>query len=321
MSRFIIQNEGVVMTEEVFKKRDDLINRLTTLALAGEWVFRGYNIQDQLRPNILRHNLSDVECELLFEFERYGAQYINASNPVDFMSYAQHFGLPTRLLDFTYNPFIALYFSLFSPKSNTNYRAPDDKEYYYIRYASIKENILIKNVPYLNKGASFEINSMAQRSIALIRTVYTMFSDFVLEAKDIYTDKLVESFFKSIEWNKGGKDIKTLKNENMHKIHDRVILFIDPNQSNQRLVMQQGLFMFPYTLDGAGHLEILDRNSNIIKIHKSLREDLLAYLDTLGINAFRIMPDLPSVCEAIVRKTKDKRNSKSMLFKKKSKGE
>lgn len=97
----------------VFTNKDHLIDRLTELAISGQWVFRGYNTQEQLLPNVIRRNVSDVEDTLLFEFERYGAQYINASNPVDFMSYAQHFGLSTRLLDFTYNPFVALYFALF----------------------------------------------------------------------------------------------------------------------------------------------------------------------------------------------------------------
>ena len=303
------------MTAEVFNERESLLNRLTALALANEWVFRGYNKQDQLCPNILRYNLSDVERELLFEFERYGAQYINANNPVDFMSYAQHFGLPTRLLDFTYNPFVALYFSLFSPKSNGNYKSREDKEYYYIRYSSIKENVLIKHVPYFNESSLLEINSLAQRSITLINTVNLMFSN-TNSGGWLFNDRaeLIKAFYTSIAWNTEIDDADTFKSENIRKVYDRAILFIDPNQSNQRLVMQQGLFMFPYTLDESEHLEILNRNSNIIKIHKSLREDLLSYLDTLGINAFRIMPDLPSVCEAIVRKTKDNRNSESTLF-------
>ena len=75
--------------------------------------------------------------------------------------------------------------------------------------------------------------------------------------------------------------------------------------------------MFPYTLDEKKHLHIIESNTRLIKIKKDLRNDLLAYLDTIGINAFRIMPDLPSVCEAVERKVKDSRNAKSTLFKKK----
>ena len=302
----------------VFTNKDHLIDRLTELAISGQWVFRGYNTQEQLLPNVIRRNVSDVEDTLLFEFERYGAQYINASNPVDFMSYAQHFGLSTRLLDFTYNPFVALYFALFSPKSNGNYRNPEDKDYYYIRYASTNNNIMIHHIPYFNDGPLFEINSMAQRSMALIETVEAMFSgqnisSFLFDSPE----KMVSAFFKSIAMHTDINDMDAFVSDNKEKVSNGAILFIDPNQSNQRLVMQQGLFMFPYTLDEKKHQQVIESNTSLIKIKKDLRDELLAYLDTIGINAFRIMPDLPSVCEAVERKVKDSRNAKSTLFKKK----
>lgn len=302
----------------VFTNKDHLIDRLTELAISGQWVFRGYNTQEQLLPNVIRRNVSDVEDTLLFEFERYGAQYINASNPVDFMSYAQHFGLSTRLLDFTYNPFVALYFALFSPKSNGNYRNPEDKDYYYIRYASTNNNIMIHHIPYFNDGPLFEINSMAQRSMALIETVEAMFSgqnisSFLFDSPE----KMVSAFFKSIAMHTGINDMDAFVSDNKEKVSNGAILFIDPNQSNQRLVMQQGLFMFPYTLDEKKHLQVIESNTSLIKIKKDLRDELLAYLDTIGINAFRIMPDLPSVCEAVERKVKDRRSANRTLFKKK----
>lgn len=302
----------------VFTNKDYLIDRLTELAISGQWVFRGYNTQEQLLPNVIRRNVSDVEDTLLFEFERYGAQYINASNPVDFMSYAQHFGLSTRLLDFTYNPFVALYFALFSPKSNGNYRNPEDKDYYYIRYASTNNNIMIHHIPYFNDGPLFEINSMAQRSMALIETVEAMFSgqnisSFLFDSPE----KMVSAFFKSIAMHTDINDMDAFVSDNKEKVSNGAILFIDPNQSNQRLVMQQGLFMFPYTLDEKKHLQVIESNTSLIKIKKDLRDELLAYLDTIGINAFRIMPDLPSVCEAVERKVKDRRSANRTLFKKK----
>lgn len=303
---------------EVFTNKDHLIDRLTELAVSGEWVFRGYNLQEHLLPTVIRRKMSDSEDTLLFEFERYGAQYINASNPVDFMSYAQHFGLPTRLLDFTYNPFIALYFSLFSPKTNARYKNQEDRDYYYIRYASTKSNIMIHHIPYFNDGPLFEINSMAQRSVTLIKTVEAMFSgqnsrNLIFDSQE----KMISAFFTSIAIHTEISDIDTFVSDNLEKVSNNTLLFIDPNQSNQRLVMQQGLFMFPYTLDEKKHLHIIENNTMLIKIKKDLRNDLLAYLNTIGINAFRIMPDLPSVCEAVERKVKDSRSAKSTLFKKK----
>ena len=57
--------------------------------------------------------------------------------------------------------------------------------------------------------------------------------------------------------------------------------------------------MFPYNLDKKVHLETIENNTYLIKIHKSTRRELLDYLNTLGINSFRLMPDLQSICYAI----------------------
>ena len=55
---------------------------------------------------------------------------------------------------------------------------------------------------------------------------------------------------------------------------DRAILFIDPNYSNQRIIMQQGLFMFPYTLNESEHMSILENHSDYIMIHKASHYNL-----------------------------------------------
>lgn len=52
-------------------------------------------------------------------------------------------------------------------------------------------------------------------------------------------------------------------------------------------------------------------------IHKNLRNELIKYLDILGYNTFRLMPDLSSICEAVKRRNVDERNDKSNAFKKK----
>ena len=131
-----------------------VIDILTELAIKKEYVFRGYGKQEQLLPGLIRDDTKydNIEINLLRDFERYGSHYFHANTPIDFMSYAQHFGLPTRLLDFTYNPFIALSFALYVKKSNGTYSYPDDKQYYYIRFASTKDNIIFNSLPVSDKS-------------------------------------------------------------------------------------------------------------------------------------------------------------------------
>lgn len=284
-----------------------VIDRLNDLARHGNYVFRGYGKQDELLPNVIRKgNYVDIEGDLLKDFEKYGSSYFHATTPIDFMSYAQHFGLPTRLLDFTHNPFIALSFALYSSKSNGNYKTMEDREYYYVRYASLSENLCAPSIPLNDEIYNTKLtrtDSLATKACQCIDSVTDLFGENTLH--------------RSIWALDGFKDTLEATVSKQEKIRNHVLLFIDPNQSNQRIIMQQGLFMFPYTLDKEEHLKILNNNSYYIKIHKDLRGELIRYLDILGYNTFRLMPDLSSICEAVKRRNVDERAEKSAAFKKK----
>lgn len=283
-----------------------VINRLNTLAKKGGYVFRGYGKQDELLPNIIRKGkYDDMEDKLLKDFEKYGSSYFHASTPIDFMSYAQHFGLPTRLLDFTYNPFIALSFALYSPKSNGTYSVPEDKDYYYVRYAKLDNNLCAKSIPLKDEVCENQLtktDSLASKACQYIDSVKELFNPSI-DLQNWPLDVIIDS--------------SDNKKQKERKIRRRVILFVDPNQANQRIIMQQGLFMFPYTLNKDEHIRILQDNSDYIKIHKDLRNELIQYLDILGYNTFRLMPDLTSICEAVKRRNVDERTEKSTAFKKK----
>lgn len=302
---------------ELFSVKE-VINVLNDLAKDRNYVFRGYSMQNELYPNLIRDtDYTDVENTLLKDFEHYGSHYFQAFTPIDFMSYAQHYGLPTRLLDFTYNPFIALSFALYANKG-PNYTELLDRDYYYIRYASIKngDNLVIDIIPFdedynMRFIRSDSLADRACESINCITNIYNYPSNILRPSTE----------YKIQDW-----DFQEDDDEICKCIKNNKILFIDPNQTNQRIIMQQGLFMFPYTisnekynkekLNKERHMDILIKNSSVIQIHKSLRDDLLDYLDTLGYNAFRLMPDLSSVCEAIKNKakkskTKSDKNDKS----------
>ena len=308
---------------------DEVINELSSLAKNKNLVFRGYGEPIELYPNIIRNSdLTNREFELLSNFEKYGLQYFSVNNAIDFMSYGQHFGLPTRLLDFTYNPFVALFFSIFMPKGS-NYTNEEDKEFYYIRYSDLDNQIVFNSLPLLTtiEDDFFKADSFTYRCIKGTETINGILNSLYEEAKgdnDIAIKKILlycKTIYKTTHnynLSPNAEQFKPFIDDLLNKFHSKKILFIDANQCNNRIVMQQGLFMFPYNLDKKTHLETIENNTYLIKIHKSTRRELLDYLDTLGINSFRLMPDLQSICYAIKRNAIDERKESSSLFKKRT---
>lgn len=284
-----------------FNSAKELIERLSDLASVGKYVFRGYNTNEQLKPNLIRkRNMQNVEDILLRDFEKYGSSYFPANTAIDLLSCGQHYGLPTRLLDFTCNPFIALRFALFSQKGS-KYNDDEERDYYFIRYCNLDDNLHLNSIPTYHSFTfgAYRSDSLAKRTIDLLKRYSECMNDMNSKDFNSYIRGLYECDFSATE------SLEEYSKTVCKKIENKKICFIEPSQSNQRIVMQQGLFMLPYTLDEKEHMEIIRNNTAVIKVHKDLRKELLRYLDTLGFNTFRLMPDLANICVAIDQQIKD----------------
>lgn len=92
------------------------IENKTTYTVSCCTLFRGQaNVEWQLSPSLYRQGLFDAENLLLTEMMHVRPDEF-LGNRFDSLVKMQHFGMPTRLLDTTTNPLVALYFACESEK-------------------------------------------------------------------------------------------------------------------------------------------------------------------------------------------------------------
>ncbi len=177
----IDNRKNIKSLREYIEKIEDLIKQ------KGEnkhVVFRGQNTDEPLKPKLgrvkLRNSKSSKSPEVLLfeEFKRsyYPLAEFKPNNDLDLLALAQHHGLPTRLLDWSYNALIALWFAV-SKETKKNQNAV-----VYLLFLEEENFIIEKNIQNFN---IFEYDKIIMfRSTVVSKRISSQSGLFSLHNKD-----------------------------------------------------------------------------------------------------------------------------------------
>lgn len=210
-------------------------------------IYRGQEEDLSLLPSIGRDTsfsseeilrILRKETNILNEYRRLSYPYLDSNlkyDDWDFLALAQHHRLPTRLLDWTGNPLIALFFACIKDK-----KKGDD------------------------------------------------------------SDRIV--------WMFAVDEIEFIKSDSGSPFEQTVIRIFQPNHITKRITSQNGWF----TVHNFEKDKIIPLNENVkcnqrmvkMRIPDTIRNDILAKLDVMGVNYFSVFPDLEGLSHYLAWKYK-----------------
>jgi FRG domain len=239
-----------------------------------QWVFRGLSDADyELKTTLERvaakrfgrnlNELIEIELEpkMIRQFKRQAHRYLESppkdDDTIEWLALMQHFGSPTRLLDWTYSFFVALFFAV------------ETATKHYAVWAIDMDWLRKKAVPMFPFGS--------------------------------------EKYGREDPPYKSGKSFKHIF---CHPTPHSFVFTLNPERLNERLIVQQGLFIAPGDISKPfeDNLEAVCKNDlkasdHIWKITISgdvnLRRDILRHLHRMNINRASLFPGLSGFAESL----------------------
>lgn len=223
--------------------------------------------------------------------------FSNCKSAFDYLVKMQHYNLPTRLLDITSNPLVALYFSCISHngKGGKNgevivYEIPNEK----IKYYSSDTASVIANIAKRPNDLSVSSLKSIKRDKWIEEKYFSRLMHEIQEEKPYFKDEI------EIE-------------------HLESVICVQPKLENQRLIKQSGSFLlFGINENKLKHAKIpdyfykktIDGNKEELIIAQNGKNIMLKELEELSISEATLFPEIDKVSKYLTYKLESKAANK-----------
>lgn len=263
---------------------DNILERTTSERTLAS--YRGHGSVDyELRPSIFRgKSIKQNEHILLRELiAAHPEDFTGDTSALEILVRMQHYSLPTRLLDVSLNPLVALYFACESVKKRISVTKSGRRT---TRTVEMDGHVIVlrvskRRVKYFDSDTVSCVANLARLSYAYKSKLNTSLD--------------IDSFNGMTPTKRLLHFIRQEKNGFLPEINPEdldSIFLVKPKQNNKRIIAQAGAF-FAFGLDE----EITDDNDNGIEIERIIisgdaKGDIRLELDKLGINEKTMFPDI-----------------------------
>ena len=228
--------------------------------------FRGHeNFKWELIPSLYRdEKLVKKEKEMISEMIQKFPNEFSFTRMIDKLTKFQHYGLPTRLIDITENPHVALYF------------------------ACSEKNIKEDGRIYVFAPTNENIEYADSYRIAILANISRMPSDFGTSNLKDYEEKLISKL----------KDEKNYFEDYLENDNISTCIFVRGDYNNERIVAQSGAFILCGVKDEnkqcAEIPDSLEENNkkHLFIVPRKCKEDILNQLELLNINEATLFPEI-----------------------------
>jgi len=251
------KSKWIFRAEKYFKRKKDSLR--TTIEIA----FERYGIKDE--------DKSDTEKDLIREFQRKLHLYSNnlpvRNDLTQWISLMQHYGTPTRMIDFTYSFWVAVFFA--------------------ISRIDIGEKGIVWALNTDVNDIDNELNRVNDRTDENILKIIKKDNSLTYIDKRLIEDCAL--MFSILENNFDG------------------FYIANPFRMNDRLTIQQGTFLIPCNIkksfqqnikvDEKLRLGIMKKY--VLIMNKKFQKDLLRHLKQMNINSAVLFPGLQGFVESL----------------------